>query len=140
VFYSPDVATVTLRLEGGTQVVNIYNVYNLPPSCHNDETGTASIMALNNALAMPGRHIVVGDFNLHHPLWYGPTYAHQHRIADRLLGIMREASVELALPIGIITREAKRGNITERTTINLVWISTELIDQLIRYRIASEME
>jgi hypothetical protein len=61
-------------------------------------------------------------------------------MADRLLGIMREASVELALPMGTITREARRGNITERTTIDLVWMSTELIGQLIRCRIASEIE
>ena len=111
---------MTLRLAGGTQVINIYNIYNPPPSCHNDETGTASIIALNDALAMPGRHIVVGDFNLHHPRWCGPIYAHQHRIADRLLGIIQEASVELALPRGIITKEARRGDTIKRITINLV--------------------
>jgi endonuclease/exonuclease/phosphatase family metal-dependent hydrolase len=48
--------------------------------------------------------------------------------------------VELALPMETIIREARRGNITERTTIDLVWISTELIGQLIRCRIASEIE
>jgi hypothetical protein len=68
VFYSSDVITVILRLEGGTQVVNIYNVYNLPPSCYNDETGTVLIIALNNALAIPGRYIVVRDFNLYYLL------------------------------------------------------------------------
>ena len=140
VFHSPDVATVTLRLAGGTQVINVHNVYSPPPASHNDETGTASIIALTNALTMPGRHIVVGDFNLHHPWWCGATYAHQHRIADRLLGIMRDASVELALPRGTITREARRGGITEKTTIDLVWASTELIDQLTHCRIAREME
>jgi hypothetical protein len=68
VFHSPDVATVILRLEGGTQVINIHNVYNLPPSYHNDEIGTVLIIALNNALAMPGRYIIVGDFNLYYLL------------------------------------------------------------------------
>jgi hypothetical protein len=33
---------------------------------------------------------------------------------------MREISVELALLIGIIIREVRRGNIIERTIINLV--------------------
>jgi hypothetical protein len=35
--------------------------------------------------------------------------------------------VELALLIRIIIREIRRGNITEKTTIDLVWISIELI-------------
>jgi endonuclease/exonuclease/phosphatase (EEP) superfamily protein YafD len=120
VFHSPDAVMVTLRLAGGTQAINVHNVYNPSPASHNDETGTASIMALNSALTMPGHHIVVGDFNLHHPRWCGATYAHQHRLADRLLGIMRDAGVELALPRGTITREARRGDTTERTTIDLV--------------------
>jgi Endonuclease-reverse transcriptase len=132
--------TVTLRLIGGTQMINVYNVYNPPPTSHNDETGIATFIALNDALTMPGRHIVVGDFNLHHPWWCEPTYAHQHRIADRLLNIMRDTSLELALPRGTITREARRGDITEKTTIDLVWTSTDLIGQLTYCRIVSEME
>jgi hypothetical protein len=53
---------------------------------------------------------------------------------------MRDASLELALPRETITREARRGDITEKTTIDLVWTSIELIDQLTHCRIASEME
>jgi hypothetical protein len=68
VFHSPDVIMVILRLEGGTQIINIYNVYNSPPFYHNDEIGTALIIALNNALAIPGRYIVVKNFNLYHLL------------------------------------------------------------------------
>jgi hypothetical protein len=49
-------------------MLNVYNVYNPPPTSHNDEIGTALIIALNDALAMPGRHIIVGDFNLYHLL------------------------------------------------------------------------
>jgi hypothetical protein len=59
---------VSLRLAGGMQILNVYNVYNLPPISHNDEINTALIIALNDALAMPGRHIIVGDFNLYHLL------------------------------------------------------------------------
>jgi len=98
----------------------VHNAYNPPPTSHNDETGIASIMALNSALTMPGRHIVVGNFNLHHPWWCGATYEHQHRLADRLLSTIRDADVELALPRGTITRKARRGDITERITIDLV--------------------
>jgi hypothetical protein len=41
-------------------------------------------------------------------------------MADRLLDIIREANVELALLIGIIIKEIRRGNIIERTIINLI--------------------
>jgi hypothetical protein len=59
---------VLLRLAGGMQILNVYNVYNLPPTSHNDEIDTVSIIALNDVLAMPGRYIIVGDFNLYHLL------------------------------------------------------------------------
>jgi hypothetical protein len=57
-----------LRLAGEMQMLNVYNVYNLPSTSYNDEIGIASIIALNDALTMPERHIIVKDFNLHHPL------------------------------------------------------------------------
>jgi hypothetical protein len=41
-------------------------------------------------------------------------------MADKLLGIIREINVELALLIRIIIRKVRRGNIIERTTINLI--------------------
>jgi hypothetical protein len=55
-----------LRLAGGTQAINVYNVYNSSPSSYNDEIGTALIITLNNALTMPGRYIIIEDFNLYH--------------------------------------------------------------------------
>jgi hypothetical protein len=55
---------------------------------------------------MKGDHVIVGDFNLHYPLWLGPSYPHQHILADTLIELIRNAGLELALPQGIITREA----------------------------------
>jgi hypothetical protein len=62
------VITVSLRLADKTQILNIYNVYNPPPTSHNDEINTVSIIALNDVLAMPERYIIVEDFNLHYLL------------------------------------------------------------------------
>jgi hypothetical protein len=67
---------VALRLAGGTQTMNVYNVYSLPPINYNDETGIVSIIALNSALTMSGRHIIVKDFNLHYLWWGEAAYAH----------------------------------------------------------------
>jgi hypothetical protein len=72
---------------------------------------------------MPGAHIVVGDFNLHHPLWCTPEYRYQYNLAEDVLISMRDAGLELALPPGTIIREVQRGETREETIIDLVWMS-----------------
>ena len=52
-------------------------------------------------------------------------------MADSLITTMRTAGAELALPQGTITREAIRGDIMERTTIDLVWLSAALVPRLV---------
>ena len=83
------------------------------------------------ALQALGEHLVVGDFNLHHPLWTAPSYPHKHHLADHLLDSIRDAGAELALPTGTITREARRGDTLEQTTIDLVFLTQNLINQLV---------
>jgi len=48
-------------------------------------------------------------------------------VAEALIQTMRDAGIELALPRGTITREAMRGEIVEWTTIDLVWLSANLL-------------
>jgi hypothetical protein len=67
---------MTLRLVGGTQIINIYNIYSPPPINYNNETGIVLIITLNSALTMPGHYIIVKDFNLHYLWWGGVIYAH----------------------------------------------------------------
>jgi len=64
--------------------VHIHNIYN--PSPGSGQGG--SLNDLRRALAsLQGHHLVVGDFNLHHPLWSRPGYEHIHAEADELLDI-----------------------------------------------------
>jgi hypothetical protein len=125
VSYLPDAQLITLCL-GATQI-NIHNIYSPPPASHTDNSKISALTVLLHALRMPGEHVVVGDFNLYHPLWGGPVYPHQHTMADLLTNTMRTIGVELTLPQGIITREVIRGNIMERTIINLVWLLATLV-------------
>ena len=63
--HTKDLSTLTLHTKIGP--IHIHNAYNPSPV-----TGQPSVInALNNALAgHPGQqHVVVGDFNLHHPMW-----------------------------------------------------------------------
>lgn len=138
VSHSPDSHTITLRV--GAAHVNIHNVYSPPPVSHTDNRELSTLAALAQALRMEGSHVVVGDFNLHHPLWGGSVYPHQHTMADTLIETMRSAGLELALPQGTITREAMRGNIVERTTIDLVWLSVDLMPRLVQCKVSRELE
>ena len=66
------------------------------------EPGTLTI--LRECLQEPAdNHIVLGDFNLHHPLWNGLARPTQHAAADILIDIARKASLELATECGTIT-------------------------------------
>jgi exonuclease III len=139
--HSPDLLTVSLRLIGEEQaVINIHNIYNPPPSSHTEEREKGTLPYLQHALHMPGAHIVVGDFNLHHPLWCAPGYSHQHSLAEDLLTSMRNAGLELALSPGTITREAQRGETKEETTIDLAWMSSQLLEKLIQCKVAREIK
>ena len=138
VSHSTDAQSITLRL-GATQI-NVHNIYSPPPASHTDNSEISTLAVLLHALRMPGEHVVVGDFNLYHPLWGGPAYPYQHTMADSLITTMRTAGAELALPQGTITREAMRGDIMERTTIDLVWLSAALIPRLVQCRVTRELE
>ena len=95
-FHSPDLMTLHLEFPGETQqVINIHNIYNPSPSQGNYST----LPDLSKALEVEGEHIVVGDFNLHHPLWTGEDYHHQHPEADQLLEILDQSELELLLPL-----------------------------------------
>jgi hypothetical protein len=70
-----DYFRVQIDLESGP--ITIHNIYSVTPT--SDRT-TAQNTAWNTpipsmltALQAPGQHLIVGDFNLHHPLWGGPN-------------------------------------------------------------------
>ena len=72
-------------------------------------------------------HIVVGDFNLHHPSWGGAHCLTQHRVADRLIEVMEAVDLDLALPLGTTTWWAH----TLCSTIDLCFISAVLTPRLL---------
>jgi exonuclease III len=64
--YSPDAQLITLCL-GATQI-NIHNIYSPLPASHTDNSKISTLTVLSHALRMPGEYVIVGDFNLYHPL------------------------------------------------------------------------
>jgi Endonuclease-reverse transcriptase len=106
-------------------------VYN-QPSSHSKTQETESLRTLKEALKMLGEHIIIGDLNLHHSSWGGPSYPMQHKLADNLLDIIQDADLNLTLPQGTITRDCQRGNNHEQTIIDLVFTTAVLEQQVVR--------
>ena len=103
---SPDIGTIILSRPGEEiSIINIHGVYIPPPASHSEVSNNEGIIQVRQALSMRGDHVMVGDFNLHHPYWGGPTYPHQHAQATDLLQETSTAGLTLATPEGTITRD-----------------------------------
>ena len=74
------------------QTLQIYNIYNLPPISTQDTTGPSTLPVLYKDLQeSPYEHtIVLGDFNVHHPLWGGCTMLSQHVYTNKLINMVKE--------------------------------------------------
>ena len=76
-----------------SQPLGGYNVINYP----------SPILLLDELLVREGEHIVLGDFNLHHPLWSGARNPTEHLAAEGFLQLLRSYDLSLALPQGSVT-------------------------------------
>ena len=66
--------------------------------------------------------IILGDFNLHHPLWNPQNYTMHDTEADELVEMMGDMGLRPLLPPGTITHPSKNlANPAGGTTIDLVW-------------------
>lgn len=131
-FINTDLSLLTLHTtSGGTPVVlHIFNVYNPSPASTSSQAGVSTIPQLDEALqelltAGHSQHIMVlGDFNLHHPMWGGPHVLGTHAQASTLIETTLKHGLELANTPGTITRRVK----DVKTAIDLTWVSTALFD------------
>jgi endonuclease/exonuclease/phosphatase family metal-dependent hydrolase len=86
----------------------------------------SAMARLTNLLTRNDNKLVLGDFNLHHPMWGGPETVTDNA-ADDLIDDMEERRFGLWLPPGTITRRAA----DIHTMIDLVWGSYELSRRLV---------
>ena len=127
-----------IRNNGLEDWIHVHNIYNPSPVSRSSTEGLSTLPDLRRALiaGANAKHIVVGDFNLHHPYWSGPSRPSQHAAADQLLDIIEEADLELVLLPGTITWEARQSC----STIDLVFLSADLVPKLEHCKTRSEME
>ena len=93
-----------------------------------DNTGPSTLPDLARDLQEhPHEHtIVLGDINLHHPLWGGRTMLSQHAYADRFIKLAEEHNLTQLTPPGVATWSA-RGS---ESTIDLTY-ATEFIASMV---------
>lgn len=128
-----DITFICLQTSQGK--VWVHGIYNPPPSSHSSRS-PGKLQWITEILAQEGQHVLVGDFDLHHPRWGGRTTVTHHKLAEDLIEILGEENMELILPEGTVTWKNK-GN---QSTIDLVFLSKELEDTVIGYHIAEELE
>ena len=131
--HGPDLITVSLRTEQGK--VNVHNIY-LPPPALNRAATERNIAMLDEALKMEGDHVIVGDFNLHHPIWGGDHQRHVHPEAEALLDLLTRHGMELSTPPGARTWEA-RGS---QQTLDLSWHSQGLRQRILTCEVLEELD
>jgi hypothetical protein len=80
--------------------------------------------------------ILLGDFNLHHPLWGGLAVRRTHADSEDLVAIIEDFNLSNTLPPGTITFEEGNG----RLTIDLCLITIGLVDRVISSDIAQALD
>jgi hypothetical protein len=133
-FASPGLGSLQIQARGWR--IWIYNVYSQPPISHSDINTPTPIPMLTNLLEQEGEHIVLGDFNLHHPLWCGIRNPTTHKVADQLLDILHLYRLNLTLLHSSITRRAKGSE----STIDLVFIDLSLQNKVVECQVCQDLD
>src|SRR6187402_3869362 len=133
-YSGPDACTLRLQLQD--IVLWIHNFYNQPPGSYSTTNYPSSLALLPDLLAREGEHLVLGDFNLHHPLWSGPRNPAAHAAADIVVETLLAKDMELATPKGTITWEAR--GLT--STIDLASTRHRLGQRLIECKVCEALD
>ncbi|EDN02399.1 predicted protein [Histoplasma mississippiense (nom. inval.)] len=116
---SPDFCTVSIQCtEAPEDTIHIHNLYNPETS-----TGNSTIPLLRRTIteANSEKQIVVGDFNLHHPLW-GGTGSDRDAEAEELVTLMADQQLELLIPQGTVTYDEHNRQTTIDLALGTPWI------------------
>jgi hypothetical protein len=127
---SADMISLTMQvlIENRSEMIHIHNIYNPSPLSYSSTESPSVLPEVRRHLTgCEGHQILLGDFNLHHPLWNGPTRLTQHAAADQWLDLAEDLDLSLTLPAGTITWEARN----VQSTIDLTFMTGPLADRVI---------
>jgi len=119
----------SLRLETPQGVLWLHNCYSRPPGNPRSVDFASPIHELEELLGEEeGEHLLLGDFNLHHPLWCGVRNPGTHDLAEVLIDRVSEKGMELLTPNGMITFAGRQGS----STIDLAFATPALGSALVQ--------
>lgn len=90
-------------------MIHIHNVYNPIRGTKGDEQNTLPDLRRALKANESDEHIVLGDFNLHHPMWAGIQARPASSEAGDLLDLTADHHLELLLSTGTKTRQERGG-------------------------------
>ena len=102
--------------------------FNPSPISLSSEDSPSTLPLLAQALRRDGEHVILGDFNLHHPMWNNQGRFSYHRMADQLIEITQDKDMTLGLPKHSVTWNA-RG---QESIIDLVFLTPEAYQAMVR--------
>lgn len=121
--------------EPGRQKLAIHNIYNPARHTTNGETALPEVRKVLDG-HREKEQILLGDFNLHHPLWGGSAVRRTHRESEDLIAVIEDFGLNSTLPPGIITFQEGAW----QSTIDLCMVTTGLVDRVIRSEIDQELD
>lgn len=123
--------------DGSTKAIRLHNVYNPSPNSTTSVNSPSTLPRLVKAIEEnpEDTHMVVGDFNLHHPYWGGPRCFSRHAAADHLIDVATQATLDLLTPPGTITREMNQ----QKTTIDLAFGQDWVVNRLLRCSVRADI-
>lgn len=124
-FPDPDIAILTLHLQN--ICITITNLY-LPPlrSYTADFPDRSPLFKVPNILSRSTAHLVLGDFNVHHPSWNRPGDVSHHNAADTLLALTASQGLTLLTPPGLPTFQGRLNT----STLDLAFGSQDVASRL----------
>lgn len=131
-YISKDITRLTINNHSARKNIHIFNVYN--------EVGTGTLPILAGAMTQLdslNEVIVLGDFNLHHPLWSTAHGRIENRAeAVHLLTIVEASQLRLLTTPGTRTHRWKGGT----STIDLIFAAEGLADRVIHCKIDKRLD
>lgn len=135
--HTTNLCSIQLQLssqDNNLSQITVFNVYN--PNTRNTEDPTGTLSALQEAIQNTnGPYVVVGDFNLHNPIWGGISPQTMTNEAAPLLEIMEECNLTSCLPQGTITWRRNDQN----SCIDLVLASHEITERIIHCQTSQQI-
>jgi exonuclease III len=127
-----DITSIEVTTSQGQ--IQIHSLYNPPPVSRSSiQLGT---MEKVPGLTETGQHILVGDFNLHHPQWGSDFTPPHHFLSGRLLGMTEQADMDLITPKGMETWAARNSS----STLDLCFATTSLASKVLRCAVNIDLE